>query len=283
MHEFGEWEVRGDARAETCFHFRTSIASVVLWLVVSGQSRPSGFRCGSSRCPSSRRGLSPATTSASASLPSPISGLNPRVVDRRPRARMEHARGGGRRRHRPRTSQTDSTRSRLSTSRRAVRGNNVRKNVHVPRLRCGCIPVKVSSGMVAERVEIEFVSDRLAARGSGRRRCVDGTDYLGSERDRGRLLASWLPRHDHDAPPQTRADCRMIAGARPAVAETADVIAAWRGSGTRSSIPSHRRRLGRGDWSTTHRGSGSPSRGCGPMLLQPSSVPCLRRSGERLR
>jgi hypothetical protein len=31
----GESEVRGDARAETRFHFRTDITSVVPWLVVS--------------------------------------------------------------------------------------------------------------------------------------------------------------------------------------------------------------------------------------------------------
>jgi hypothetical protein len=31
----GEWEVRGDARAETRFHFGTGITSVVPWLVVS--------------------------------------------------------------------------------------------------------------------------------------------------------------------------------------------------------------------------------------------------------
>lgn len=31
----GEWEVRGRARAETRFHFRTGIKSVVPWLVVS--------------------------------------------------------------------------------------------------------------------------------------------------------------------------------------------------------------------------------------------------------
>jgi hypothetical protein len=34
----GEWEVRADARAETCFHFRTGITSVVPWLVVCGFS-----------------------------------------------------------------------------------------------------------------------------------------------------------------------------------------------------------------------------------------------------
>ncbi|MGZ6590122.1 MAG: hypothetical protein ACXVHX_38505, partial [Solirubrobacteraceae bacterium] len=33
--EFGEWEVRGDARAETSFHVRRGITSVVPWLVVS--------------------------------------------------------------------------------------------------------------------------------------------------------------------------------------------------------------------------------------------------------
>jgi hypothetical protein len=36
---FGESEVRGAARAETRFHFRTGITSVVPWLVVSGSSR----------------------------------------------------------------------------------------------------------------------------------------------------------------------------------------------------------------------------------------------------
>src|SRR6516162_8617380 len=38
----GEWEVHADARAETRFHFRTSIASVVPWLVVSGSSSERG-------------------------------------------------------------------------------------------------------------------------------------------------------------------------------------------------------------------------------------------------
>jgi hypothetical protein len=37
--EFGEWEVRDDARTETRFHFRTCITSVVSWLVVSESSR----------------------------------------------------------------------------------------------------------------------------------------------------------------------------------------------------------------------------------------------------
>jgi hypothetical protein len=32
----GEWEVRGDARAETCFHLRAGITSVMPWLVESG-------------------------------------------------------------------------------------------------------------------------------------------------------------------------------------------------------------------------------------------------------
>ena len=35
MRTFGEWEVRGVAVAGTRFHFRTGIASVVPWLVVS--------------------------------------------------------------------------------------------------------------------------------------------------------------------------------------------------------------------------------------------------------
>ena len=35
----GEWEVRGDARAETRFHFRMGITSVVPWLVVSDSTR----------------------------------------------------------------------------------------------------------------------------------------------------------------------------------------------------------------------------------------------------
>ena len=33
--EIGESEVRGDARADPRFHFRTGITSVVPWLVVS--------------------------------------------------------------------------------------------------------------------------------------------------------------------------------------------------------------------------------------------------------
>jgi hypothetical protein len=39
----GEWEVRGDARIETRFHFRTGITSVVPWLFVSAsRSGPMG-------------------------------------------------------------------------------------------------------------------------------------------------------------------------------------------------------------------------------------------------
>jgi hypothetical protein len=34
----GEWEVRGDAPAETRFHFRAGIPSLVPWLVVAGSS-----------------------------------------------------------------------------------------------------------------------------------------------------------------------------------------------------------------------------------------------------
>jgi hypothetical protein len=36
MRAIGEWEVRGDARAETPFHFRPGITSVVPRPVVSG-------------------------------------------------------------------------------------------------------------------------------------------------------------------------------------------------------------------------------------------------------
>jgi hypothetical protein len=39
----GEWEVRGDGRAKTRFHFRTRITSVVPWLVVSGTGSPRSF------------------------------------------------------------------------------------------------------------------------------------------------------------------------------------------------------------------------------------------------
>jgi hypothetical protein len=40
-----EWEVRSDTRAETRFHSRTGITSVVPWLVVSGRSHaPRPFR-----------------------------------------------------------------------------------------------------------------------------------------------------------------------------------------------------------------------------------------------
>ena len=35
MRTFGEWEVRGDARADTRSHFRTGITSVVPSLLVS--------------------------------------------------------------------------------------------------------------------------------------------------------------------------------------------------------------------------------------------------------
>ena len=38
MQGSGEWEVREDARAETRFHFRTDITSVVPRLLVSGCS-----------------------------------------------------------------------------------------------------------------------------------------------------------------------------------------------------------------------------------------------------
>jgi hypothetical protein len=34
--EFGEWEVRSDARVGARFHFRAGIPSLVPWLVVSG-------------------------------------------------------------------------------------------------------------------------------------------------------------------------------------------------------------------------------------------------------
>ena len=40
--QFGESEVRGAARAETRFHFRTGITSVVPWLVVSEGERAIG-------------------------------------------------------------------------------------------------------------------------------------------------------------------------------------------------------------------------------------------------
>jgi hypothetical protein len=42
MRTFGEWEVRGDARAETRFRFRTGLMSVVPSLVVSGSGSPQG-------------------------------------------------------------------------------------------------------------------------------------------------------------------------------------------------------------------------------------------------
>lgn len=47
----GEWEVRGDARGETRFPFRTGMTTVVSWLVVSGGGRPSSLLRAKDRCP----------------------------------------------------------------------------------------------------------------------------------------------------------------------------------------------------------------------------------------
>jgi hypothetical protein len=40
--EFGEEEVRGDVRFETCFHFGAGIASVVPWLVCPARDHAEG-------------------------------------------------------------------------------------------------------------------------------------------------------------------------------------------------------------------------------------------------
>jgi hypothetical protein len=51
MREIGEWEVRGDGRVETRFHFRTGITSVVPWLVVSASSSPTASNLGAGSLP----------------------------------------------------------------------------------------------------------------------------------------------------------------------------------------------------------------------------------------
>ena len=57
MHGTGEWEVCGDGRAETRFHFHTGSTSVVPWLVVSGSESEIGWAEASRGCSFAVKGV----------------------------------------------------------------------------------------------------------------------------------------------------------------------------------------------------------------------------------